>query len=69
MIERRKLVDINGGKISIRKQCELLQVSRSGLYYKPSEISMEDKIIMRKIDEQFTKTPYYGVRRITAQLH
>jgi putative transposase len=69
LIERRKLVDINGGKISIRKQCELLQVSRSGLYYKPSEISMEDKIIMRKIDEQFTKTPYYGVRRITAQLH
>ena len=69
MIKRRKSVDIKNREISIRKQCELLQISRSGLYYKPAEISSEDKIIMRRIDEQFTKTPFYGVRRITAQLH
>ena len=69
MIERRKLVDIKDKKISLRKQCELLQISRSGLYYKPAEISREDKLIMRRIDEQFTKRPFYGILRITAQLH
>ena len=68
MTDRRELIDIKSCELSIRKQCELLQVTRSGLYYKPKGISEEDVKLMRRIDELFTKLPFYGIRRITAQL-
>lgn len=52
-------------KLSIVRQCELLSVHRSGLYYQPVQESDENLRIMRLMDEQYLKTPFYGIRRLT----
>ena len=54
--------------LSIVKQCELLDVSRSGLYYKPVGESDENLAIMRLRDEQYLDTPFYGVERLLVLL-
>ena len=50
-------------KLSIRKQCELLQLSRSRLYYQPVGESAEHLTFMEIIDKQFLETPWYGSRQ------
>lgn len=54
--------------MSIRRQCELLGISRSVLYYTPRGPNGSDLVAMRLIDEQYTRTPFYGVERMTAWL-
>jgi putative transposase len=54
--------------LSVRRQCELLGLSRSGLYYEPAGESPEDLRLMRLIDEQYTACPFYGSRRMTEWL-
>jgi putative transposase len=54
--------------LSVRRQCELLGLSRSSLYYEPGGEAAEDLRLMRRIDEQYTACPFYGSRRITAWL-
>ncbi len=49
---------------SLREQCLLLGVNRSTLYYKPTEIRPIDRVLMDLLDEQYTKTPFYGVLRM-----
>lgn len=67
--EKIKLIDRNHLEISIRKQCALLQLNRSDLYYlRKPEISLKDKMVMDEIDKIYTKCPYYGWPRITKQL-
>lgn len=61
MIER----DID---IGIGRQCELLGLHRSGLYYAPSPESEDNLCYMRLLDEQYLKTPFYGIRRVTRWL-
>lgn len=51
---------------SIVEQCALLKVPRSTLYYKP--VSDEELQLMRRIDDIFTKWPFYGSRRIVEEL-
>lgn len=58
------LIDKNGVGLSVVKQCELLGVSRSGLYYAPIKESEENLKLMRLMDEQYLKTPFYGVERL-----
>ncbi len=55
-------------KLSIRKQCELLGISRSGIYYEPAEEGEYNLKLMDLIDEQYTKTPYYGSPKMTVIL-
>lgn len=62
------LIDRAEEKLSVRRQCELLGVGRSGLYYCAAGENAEKVALMRKLDEQYTRTPYYGVRRMTAWL-
>jgi putative transposase len=50
------------------RQCKLLGISRSGLYYQPAGISQEDLTLMKLIDRQYLATPFYGARRIAAWL-
>lgn len=50
--------------ISIRQQCELLKISRSGLYYQPVKESEENLKIMRLMDEHYLKHPTHGVLRM-----
>lgn len=62
------MVDRSYDKIGIRRQCQLLGVNRSNLYYQPQPVSVETLDIMDRIDRQYTETPFYGVERMTAQL-
>lgn len=55
--------------LSVRRQCELLGLSRSSLYYEPGGEAAEDLRLMRRIDEQYTARPYYGSRRMTVWLN
>jgi len=58
--ERRELVERQDDKLSMRRQCDLLSIHRSGLYYKPigeSEFNLE---LMRLIDEEFMRYPFKG---------
>jgi putative transposase len=52
-------------EISVRRQCELLGVNRSGLYYEPLGESEENLRLMRLLDEQYTRTPFYGSRKMS----
>jgi putative transposase len=64
----RRLVDWGHADISLRRQCELLGVNRSGLYYEPSGESEENLTLMRLLDEQYTRTPFYGSRKMVEWL-
>ena len=55
-------------EISVRRQCELLGMNRSGFYYQPVEESEENGLLMRLLDEQYTRTPFYGSRKMTQWL-
>lgn len=50
--------------ISVRRQCDLLGVNRSSLYYQPAGESEENLRLMRLMDEQYTRAPFYGSRRM-----
>jgi putative transposase len=66
--DRRGLVDRKGGVLSIRRQCELLGIARSGLYRSPSAADDNDLALSRRIDELFTAWPFLGSRRMTMML-
>lgn len=55
-------------EISMNRQCNLLQIHRSGLYYKPRPESEENLLLMRLLDEQYFNTPFYGYRKLTEWL-
>lgn len=68
--EKIKLIDRNNQILSVREQCALLQLNRSNLYYQRKPVlSDEDILIMNKIDEIYTRLPFYGVPRITRELN
>ena len=52
----------------MRRQCELLTLNRSTLYYVPAKVSAEETALMKTIDQIFTKRPFYGSRRIVIEL-
>lgn len=54
----------NNHKISMRQQCKLLEIPRSGLYYQPVQESEENLKIMRLMDEHYLKHPTHGVLRM-----
>lgn len=62
------MLDKADDDFSLRQQCALLGINRSSLYYKPKPVSELDIHLMHLLDEQYTKTPFYGVRRMTAYL-
>lgn len=55
------MVEKQTNQLSTRKECELLSINRSGLYYVPRGISEADVSITHLIDQQYTKTAFYGV--------
>mgnify|MGYP005639426437 CR=1 FL=1 len=62
------MVDRHHPSLSIKRQCRLLGISRSGLYYQPKGISEEDLNLMKLIDRQYLTTPFYGARKIATWL-
>ena len=65
---RRELVDREHPSLSLARQCGLLGVSRSRLYYRPRAASAEGLSLMGEIDRQYLETPFYGSRRMRARL-
>jgi putative transposase len=65
---KRAIVDTNHTHLSICRQCELLDLNRSTFYLAPATESEENLRLMRPIDEQYLKTPFYGSRRMAATL-
>ena len=51
-------------ELSIRRQCELVDVSRSGFYYEPVGETAENLLLMRRLDEMHLEHPVYGSRRL-----
>ena len=65
---RRQMVDRKHPKLPIVRQCALLGVTRSSIYYRPRMASEEDLFLMGEIDRQYLETPFYGSRRMKAWL-
>jgi putative transposase len=66
--DRRALVDRDHRQPSIRRQCALLGVARSGIYRPPTPANDGDLAVMRRLDELFTAWPFLGSRRMVAML-
>ena len=62
------MIELDHPEVSVRQQCALLGISRSGFYYEPAAPSGENLLLMRLLDEQYTRTPFYGVKRMTKWL-
>ena len=54
--------------LSLACQCALLGISRSSLYYQPTQAKVKDLELMTLMDRQYLKTPFYGSRRMSVWL-
>jgi putative transposase len=54
--------------LSVRRQCELLGLNRSALYYQPARETEDNLRLMRLIDAEYTAHPFYGSRKVTEWL-
>jgi putative transposase len=59
---------VQGAELNVTRQCQLLGVNRSAVYYTPRAVTEEDLRIMRRIDELHLEHPFYGARRLAKQL-
>ena len=70
--QRRSALEPGHPRLSLRRQCDLLGVSRSGIYYRPAvacpESQGEEEALRARMFAIFTRAPVYGYRRMTAQL-
>jgi len=66
--DRRVFIEPSNRKISVRRQCELLDLHRSGVYYASAGESEKNRRLMEVIDRIYTENPSWGSRRITAAL-
>jgi putative transposase len=66
--DRRALLDRDHAVLSIRRQCALVSVTRSGIYRQPPPANDNDLVLTRRLDELYTAWPFLGSRRMTAML-
>jgi putative transposase len=66
--DRRGKLDRNHERLSVRRQCTLLGLARSGVYRPKAPANDNDLVLTRRIDELFTQWPFLGSRRLTAML-
>jgi putative transposase len=66
--QRREWIDWQYAALSITRQCALAGVPRTTVYYEPVAVSAADLELMHRLDAQYTRTPFYGSRRMTAWL-
>jgi putative transposase len=65
---KRTKIEPHHPELSIRRQCELVGLNRASYYYQPATETALNLELMRLIDEHYTKTPFYGWRKMTAVL-
>jgi len=63
--ERRQWIDAEDDRLSVAGQCRLLGLARSGVYYQRAPESAENQALLRLLDQEYTRHPFYGVRRMT----
>lgn len=66
---KRQKVVRSHPRLSLKQQCKILEIHRSGLYHKRKGESPLNLILMKVIDKQFLEYPYYGVERMTDYLN
>jgi putative transposase len=66
--DRRAKLDRDHASLSVRRQCTMLGIARSGVYRLPRPANDDDLALLRRIDELFTRWPFLGSRRMTAML-
>jgi len=66
--ERKNLITRQHPDLSLSRQCKLVSLSRSSVYYQPKGISTANLALMRRIDETFLKYPFYGSRQMRRHL-
>jgi putative transposase len=66
--DRRSMLDRDHDVLSIRRQCTLLSVARSGVYRPAPAADVDDLALMRRIDELFMRFPFLGSRRLAVML-
>src|SRR3989304_7387926 len=66
--EKKKLIESDNKELSVRRQCDLLSINRSNVYYEPVAVKDETVRFMHRVDEIFTECPFYGSRRIQEAL-
>ena len=66
--DRRAMVERPGKDLSVRRQCALVGVARSGVYRPKPVAEADDLAVMRRIDELHLELPFYGSRRMTFEL-
>ena len=69
MPDRRAMINPAKSDLSVRRQCELLALARSGVYRPKSATATNDLALMRRIDELHLKLPFYGSRRMMFELN
>ncbi len=69
--DKRMCIDPSHPEVSIQRQCELIGLNRSSWYYQasPAQECPENLNLMHLIDKQYTRTPFYGSRKVTAWLN
>ncbi len=66
--QRRMLIEASHSNLTVGQQCKLLGLPRSSFYYQPVPLDPYDDLLIRLLDEQYTRTPFYGVERMTCFL-
>lgn len=67
-VDSRRVLVAADSELSIARQCKLMSLARSSVYYEAAEESPLNLRLMELIDEQFMRTPFYGSRRLTEWL-
>ena len=67
--DRKAMVECPGKEVSVRRQCVLLALPRSGVYRPTSSAAADDLALMRRIDELHLELPFYGSRRMMFELN
>ena len=62
------MIDVQHPELSIRRQCALVGLNRATFYWEPAGESALNLALMRLIDAQYTRTPFYGYRKLTVYL-
>jgi putative transposase len=63
------MIETNNPKISLRRQCSLVGLSRATYYWQPAGESEQNLKLMKMIDREYTRAPFYGSRKITVRLN
>jgi len=63
------MIDTDHPTLSIRRQCQLLDLNRATYYWRPASESLLNLELMRLVDREYTRAPFYGYRKMTARLN